>query len=467
MAVRLPPVSSRKRSSSAAAIRAGCIMRTRAAASSMRERDPVETIDDLADRRRRLGVGNEAGPGLLRPLDEQRDRGRRVERRHPPRHLAGDAHRLATRRQHAQARARVQQRLDHPGRRVEHLLAVVDDEQRVEIAQLLRQRVDERTTELLAQTEHPGDRLGDVAAVADRGELRAPHAVGERVELVGRGVQRESRLAAAAGAGERHQPVLAHGLTHRRDLGVATDEARNLRGQVRRHRAERPQRRELVSEIGVHELPDPLGPPEILQSMQSQIAELGVVRKRVDDEIARRVRDQRLAAVTDRTHARAPDDRRTEVVPGITEADLARVQRHPHPHRATVGPGLLRERALHVERRGHRVRRPRERPDHAVALTLLHRPGTPHAAKPPRRAARSAARPKPRSRRRRASHSFVEPSMSVRRNVTVPVGSSDATVSGTSECVRFISDLGHGRIVTAADSLEHPPHGISRPVTAV
>ena len=338
-----------------------------------RERNAVETIDDLVDRRRRFGVGRESRPRLLRPLDEQRDRRRAIERRDAPRHLARNAHRLATRRQHAQARARVQQRLDHLGGRVEYLLAVVDHQQRVEIAQLFGQRVDERTPELLAQAEHAGDRLRDVAAVRDRGELRAPHAVGVNVELVGRRVQREAGLAAPAGTGQRHQPVLAHGLAHRGDLGVTADEARNLRGQVRRHRAERAQRRELVAEIGMHELPDPLGPAEILQPVQPQIAQLGAVGQRIDHQIARGVGDQRLPAVPDRAHARAPDDRRAEVVAGIAQANLAGVERHAHAHFATRGPRFLRERALHVERRGHGVRRPREGADHAVAFTLLDR----------------------------------------------------------------------------------------------
>ena len=70
---------------------------------------------------------------------------------------------------------------------------------------------------------------------------------------------------------------------------------------------------------------------------------------------------------------RAPDDRRTEVVPGIAQANLAGVERHPHAHFPTRGPRLLRERALHVERRGHRVRRPREGADHTVAFTLFDR----------------------------------------------------------------------------------------------
>ncbi len=263
--------------------------------------------------------------------------------------------------------------LDHLGRGVEHLFAVVDHQQRVEVVQLFRQRVDERSPELLAQAEHTRDRLGDVAAVRDCGELHAPHTVGVKVELVGRRVQGEPGLATATGTGQRHQTVLADSRTHRGDLGVTADEARHLRGQVRRHRAERAQRRELVAEIGMYELPDPLGPAEILQPMQPKITELGPFGQRINHQIACGVGDERLPTVPNRPHARAPDDRRAEVVAGVAQADLARVERHAHTHLPTGGPRFLRERALNVERRGHRIRRPREGANHAVAFTLLDR----------------------------------------------------------------------------------------------
>src|SRR5437879_3716533 len=118
------------------------------------------------------------------------------------------------------------------------------------------------------------DALRDVAAMTDRGALRAPDAVGMNVELVGRSVQREPGLATPAGSGQRYQPMLAHGLPHRGDLDLSPDEARNLSGQVRRHRPERPQRWELVRKLRMHQLPDPLGPSEVLQTMKTQVTQL-------------------------------------------------------------------------------------------------------------------------------------------------------------------------------------------------
>src|ERR1700690_1298684 len=125
----------------------------------------------------------------------------------------------------------------------------------------------------------------------------------------------------------------------------------------------------------MYELPDPLGSPEVLEAMRAQITQLGTVRQSIDDEIACRGGNQGLAAVTDRTHAGAADDRGTDVVSGVPEADLPRVQRHPHANFAAIGPGLLRKRALHVEGRRDRVGRASEGPHHAVALALFHGAG--------------------------------------------------------------------------------------------
>ena len=187
---------------------------------------------------------------------------------------------------------------------VEYLLAVVDDEQRVEIAQLLGQRVDERTTELLAQAEHAGHGLGRC-----RGRDRPRRALRTTRR---RGERRARRPPRASASRVLPHPPVPVSVTKRcsrtasRTDAISASRPTKLetRGQVRRHRSERPQRRELVTEIGMHELPDPLGPSEVLQPMQSQIAQLGAVGKRVDHQIAGRVGDQRLAAVTDRAHAR-------------------------------------------------------------------------------------------------------------------------------------------------------------------
>ena len=126
----------------------------------------------------------------------------------------------------------------------------------------------------------------------------------------------------------------------------------------------------------MHELPDPLGPAEILQPMQTKITELSSVGQRINHQIACGIRDQRLPTVPDRAHARAPNDCRTEIVAGIAQTDLAGMERHAHTYFPTCGPRFLRERALNVECRGNGIRRPGKGTDHAVAFTLLDRAHT-------------------------------------------------------------------------------------------
>ena len=138
--------------------------------------------------------GDESRPHVLRAIHEQchGDDGSSDGTRHATSPATPSGSRLvANTRSCGHA---LQERLDHLGGRIEYLLAVVDDEQRVELVQMFGQSVDQRTAELFAQAEHAGHRLGDVAAVRNGGELHEPDAVGMDVELVRRGVQREAGL---------------------------------------------------------------------------------------------------------------------------------------------------------------------------------------------------------------------------------------------------------------------------------
>ena len=97
---------------------------------------------------------------VVRVLDALR---RHIERRDPVDVLAGDAQRLAAGRQTARAGAGAQQRLGHAGRRLDHVLAVVEDQQ-----------------ELLG-ADRARDTLGRHGARSEREAERARH--GGRDEL--------------------------------------------------------------------------------------------------------------------------------------------------------------------------------------------------------------------------------------------------------------------------------------------
>jgi len=76
-----------------------------------------------------------------------------------------------------------------------------------------------------------------------------------------------------------------------------------------------------------------------------------------------------------------------------TAAPCMDVQRDPHPQVHPLRPRTRVQLALGLQRRRDRVRRPRERADHAVALALLDRP---HAVTGRNRPSRSRSCPPPR-----------------------------------------------------------------------
>ena len=158
-----------------------------------RQREAVEPSADPRDGLELLLVGCEAAPRLTRPLHEEGLRSLVVERRNPPRDFPGDTERLAARRHHAEIGHADEERVEHVGGPVEHLLAVVEHEERVAVAQLLHQRVDERPVALLSQAHGPGDRRRDEFRVPHRGEVHPPHPAGMTIG----GIARRLRAQAA------------------------------------------------------------------------------------------------------------------------------------------------------------------------------------------------------------------------------------------------------------------------------
>ena len=92
----------------------------------------------------------------------------------------------------------------------------------------------------------------DQRAFLERGERREPRSVAELGRDLGRDLQRETRLADAAGTGQRHEPLGGEQRRELLHLVGAADEAGPLHRQVPRQLVERAQRRELAGA----ELPD-------------------------------------------------------------------------------------------------------------------------------------------------------------------------------------------------------------------
>jgi hypothetical protein len=108
------------------------------------------------------------------------------------------------------ARTRVEQRADVRGRGLE-VLEVVDDQERVRVAEGSHPRLERRGPARRAGAGGDGDRLGDEARVLQRGELDAQDAAAQiRPHRIGHG-ERHARLAHSSGPGHGDQARVAIG----------------------------------------------------------------------------------------------------------------------------------------------------------------------------------------------------------------------------------------------------------------
>ncbi len=184
----------------------------------------------------------ESGGGLRGPGGEQphRLRRRRLHRRragdqlgegergHAPGHLAGNAERLATGRQHGQVRAAAEQGLGEVGDRLDQVLAVVEQEQLLAVADVSGEGDLRRPVGGEPGVQGLGDRRADQLGLAERRQLDRPDPVGEILRLLPRKLQRQPGLAAAAGPGQGEEPRVAQQRRGLGQLALAADEAGQL-----------------------------------------------------------------------------------------------------------------------------------------------------------------------------------------------------------------------------------------------
>ena len=157
----------------------------------------VEVMAQARDGRRVLEGEHEGRIDRLGALDEEPDRvdrhelrrvdlGIRVrdrQRRHAEDDLARDPEGLTAGGQDPHAGAAPEERLRDRRARVDQVLAVVEDEQDLAIAQMLDDELDVRLGLPFADAEDVGHGLDDQGGVADRRELDQPYAVAVRADL--------------------------------------------------------------------------------------------------------------------------------------------------------------------------------------------------------------------------------------------------------------------------------------------
>jgi hypothetical protein len=181
-----------------------------------------------------------------------------------------------------------------------------------------------------------------------------------------------------------------------------------------------PHRRKVVGKLGPRHLEQVLRPVEILERVTSEITKLDSLRKRVLDEFPRRARQQHLPAVGRRADPGCPMDADSDVAV-LADLWLGRVDADAHPNVGALRPRAPRQPPLDVHRRDNRVAGPSEGREERIALRVHLLPVSRLEGVAQASVVLVQNRLVPVSQ---GLTSRVDPSMSVKRKVTVPDGSS-------------------------------------------
>ena len=339
--------------------------------------------------------------------------------------LGPETQRLAAGDDHLHIGARRQQLADRR-RGLHHLFEVVQQEEHSLALQPLDQQIVGRHATVLEHAERVRDGRRHQLGMPDRGQRDEIHTVREIVRGVGRELQTQSTLSDAAGPDHRqetHVGLYEH-LVRGGDEVAATHKWRGLHRKVVGSGIERAQRRKGCGQSGDHELEDALGALEVLEAVDAQIEDADAGGEAVAHEVAGRLRQHDLSAVSGGGDPRRAMHVHAHVARGPTGA--ARRCGAPSAPGRCARPA---SDALRVLAAPPRPRRPRHRP--ARRRRRRSRPRCrPRGRSTSRRplAGSRAGRPGAwRIRRRVDAGARSSPSMSVKRSVIVPSGRGVAT----------------------------------------
>ena len=249
--------------------------------------------------------------------------------------------------------------IGHDAADVPKLLEVVEDQQHPRRAKGVGHVV------VGPQPERLGDQRPDASGLAQRRKRHEEDATREGVGELGRGLERQPRLAGAAWPGEGDQPrPVRDQLAQRRELVVASQQ--RPRGDRQVAAMQRLQRRELAREAVDDQLVQLDRLEHVLEPVRTEVDELDAVEQR-----PRRPGDKDLPAMPGGHDPRRAMDVHADVVRRDGER-LAGVDPDPDPDLDAGRPARPRERQLSVGRRGDRVLRSGECHEQGVAL-LVHR----------------------------------------------------------------------------------------------
>ena len=261
------------------------------------QRETVEQPADVADgrlvRRRQMEV-RAHGTGALeeQPVPVASAAGQWSDREFL---LPGDAQRCAARDDDGEAWRRAQE-VAHGRRRREHLLEVVEQEQRGALREMVLEAIRGGAQDAVIQAQRASDRRLDQRRVADGRQVDEPAAVGVALADLPGELDREARLARAAWSRERDEPVRREQPLQSLELCGPAHEARDPRRHVARRA--RACRAAAGSPSAGHRHRAGTGARawRCPSAMASQIAQRRPVREVVHDKGADRVRQDDLAA---------------------------------------------------------------------------------------------------------------------------------------------------------------------------
>jgi hypothetical protein len=253
------------------------------------------------------------------------------------------------------------------------MFAVVQNDQQVALADVREQGVLDGLPRRLRNAEHRCDDLGHEPRIRGGCKLDEPDAVGIVVDDAGSDLQRQPRFAEAAGSDERDQ---ARSREQRLDLGrlaLATDERRDLLGQVVRRRLQRSQRRKRLAQRRVDDLVHALRMRKIAQPYEAEVAQADFARNAITDQVDGRLRHEDLPTVRGVHDPRGTVDGAAEEV-AVAALDDPRVQATSHGERNAGRRVGIGQRLLQLECGTNAVERILERRVNAVACRLDDQP---------------------------------------------------------------------------------------------
>ena len=205
--------------------------------------------------------------------------------------------------------------------------------------------------------QRPRDRGGEIAGLRDRRQRDEPRTVGEVPRHARGHLDRQTRLADAAGTDQRDEaiPTLAHQTSQDFHVVLASKERgrrRPLARQIVGWALERPQRRKVRGQPFGDDLIQPQRATRSFRRCSPRSCSPTPLDRLTGQDPLGRLADDHLPAVRRRADPRGAVHVHPDIVPAH-HPRLARVQPHPDPQRHSARPRARGQRPLRGDRRAH------------------------------------------------------------------------------------------------------------------